>query len=138
MRWKFVWKKPILTLTQVIALVVILFGLFVALDLNRRAQAGKLVGKDEDTLRAELETEKARQNELQVTREYVYSEEYVAVYAREEGGYILPGEKRIVVLPIEVDPDLVNSVQPTPDPAQFARPWQAWWQLLTDLPMPSE
>ena len=138
MRWKLVWKKPLLTLTKVIALAVILFGLFVALDLNRRAQAGRLVGKDEDTLRAELESEKARQFELEATRVYVQSEEYVAVYAREEGGYLLPGEKRIVPLPIVDNFDPAASFEQSPDPAQYARPWQAWWQLLTDIPMPTE
>jgi cell division protein FtsB len=138
MRWKLVWKKPLLTLTQVVALGVILFGLFVALDLNRRAQAGRLVGKDEDTLQAEYDYEIERQVELKATLEYVRSEEYVAVYAREEGGRILPGEKKIVPLTIDASPDQLGSKGPIPDPAVYARPWQAWWQLLTDKPMPTE
>jgi hypothetical protein len=138
MRWKLVWRKPLLSLTQFIALLVILFGLFVALDLNRRAQAGRLVGRDEETLKVERDAELARQVELKATLEHVDSEAYINDYVRDEGGYLLPGEMRIVPLPIENAPQSSPSAIPTPDPAQYARPWQAWWQLLTDIPMPTE
>jgi hypothetical protein len=138
MRWKLVWRKPLLSLTQFIALLVIVFGLFVALDLNRRAQAGRLVGRDEETLRAELDTEIARQLELEATRDYVQSAVYIDDYVRSEGGYLLPGEKRIVPLPVVDATQSSLSAEPAPDPAQYARPWQAWWQLLTDIPMPTE
>ncbi|MGB3717824.1 MAG: hypothetical protein WA996_25670 [Candidatus Promineifilaceae bacterium] len=138
MRWKLVWKKPLLTLTQGIALIVILFGLFVALDLNRRAQAGRLVGKDEETLRAEYDAEIARKVELEATLEFVQSVEYVERYARDEAGKVLPGERKVVPLVIEADTGPSVSSDPAPDPAEYARPWQAWWQLLTDAPMPSK
>jgi hypothetical protein len=111
--------------------------LFFALDLNRRAQAGRLVGTGEETLSDELEIESTRQAELQVTLSYVQSEDYVAAYARDEGGYILPGEKRIVPLIVEGTPEPQLQATPTPDPAIYARPWQAWWRLLTDSPLPS-
>lgn len=138
MRWKLVWKKPVLTMTQFVVLLVILFGLFVALDLNRRAQAGRLVGKDEETLREEVEAEKARTVELEATLEYVQSEAYVYEYAIEEGGMLLPGEKEIVVFPLLKQSRNLSLSQTGPDPAQYARPWQAWWQLLTDIPMPTQ
>ncbi len=136
MRWKLVWKKPLLTITQVIALMVILFGLFVALDLNRRAQAGRIVGKDEESLQKEYDAESERQVELMATLEWVRSPEYVIVYAYEEGGLIKPNEKRIVPLMLDEDGNRTSSSESTSDPAQYARPWQAWWQLLTDTPMP--
>lgn len=129
--------RPILTATQIIILGVILAGLFFALDLNRRAQAGRLVGTGEETLSDELEIETTRQAELQVTLSYVQSEDYVAAYARDEGGYILPGEKKIVPLFVEGTPEPQLQSTPTPDPAIYARPWQAWWRLLTDSPLPS-
>jgi len=118
--------------------MVIIFGLFVALDLNRRAQAGRLVGQDQDTLSVEYDGEITRQVELMATLVYVRSEEYVSVYAREEGGYLKPGERRIVTLLIDADPNQSSNVEPAPDAAHYARPWQAWWQLITDLPMPTE
>ncbi|MFN2189349.1 MAG: hypothetical protein ACK2T3_11340 [Candidatus Promineifilaceae bacterium] len=136
MRWKLVWKKPLLTITQLIALLVILFGLFVALDLNRRAQAGRDVGQDEETLQKEYDSESRRQVELLATLEWVRSPEYVSVYAYEEGGLIKPGEKRIVVIRADEASTQASTSSSSSDPAQFARPWQAWWQLLTDSPMP--
>ncbi|MFZ0548647.1 MAG: hypothetical protein WAM60_24570 [Candidatus Promineifilaceae bacterium] len=134
---KLLSHRPILTATQIVILVAILAGLFVALDLNRRAQAGRLVGTGEESLETELETEQTRQVELRVTLSYVQSEDYVAAYARDEGGYILPGEKRIVPLIVEGTPGPSPQPTPTPDPAEYARPWQAWWRLLTDSPLPS-
>ena len=137
MRSRFFSYRPILTVTQIIIFGLILVGLFFALDLNRRAQAGRLVGTGEETLAEELEIETTRQAELRVTLSYVQSEDYVAAYARDEGGYILPGEKRIVPLFVEGTPEPQLQPIPTPDPAIYARPWQAWWRLLTDSPLPS-
>ncbi|KAA3661783.1 MAG: hypothetical protein DWQ04_15370 [Chloroflexi bacterium] len=129
-------QRPLLTIPQIIALLVVLASLFIALDLNRRARAGELVGGDETIIENELEMEVTRQVELQATLEYVQSEDYVAAYARDEGGYLLPGEKRVVPLVIEVTPEGTAVPVATSDPAQQAMPWQAWWRLLTDAPYP--
>jgi cell division protein FtsB len=137
MRWKTFWRRPLLTLTQLIVVIAVIIGIFIALDLNRRAQAGRLVGVGQETLQNELEQEATRQVGLQATLSYVQSEDYVKAYAREEGGLLLPGEKRIVPLLVEATPEPPQAPTPTPDPATYARPWQAWWQLLTDAPMPS-
>jgi hypothetical protein len=136
------WRKllryrPILSLPQLAALLVVLAGLIIALDLNRRAQAGKLVGAGEETLQLEVNLERTRQVELHATLAYVQSDDYIAAYARDEGGYLLPNEKRIVPLLIEVTPAPAVTPAPTVDPAHYARPWQAWWRLLTDAPYPS-
>jgi len=137
MRSKLVWRRPLLTLTQLIVLLLVFAALVVVLDLNRRAKAGRLVGVGEEALQSELAVEQTRQVELQATLSYIQSDEYVAVYAREEGGYLLPGENRIVPLLIEGTPVATPVLQPTPDPVGDAHPWQVWWQLMTDAPMPS-
>ena len=129
-------QRPLLTIPQIIALLVVIASLFIALDLNRRARAGELVGGDESIVAEELAIETTRQVELQATLEYVQSEDFVAAYARDEGGYLLPGEKRVVPLVIEVTPQVTAVAEATPDPAQFAMPWQAWWRLLSDSPYP--
>ncbi len=126
-----------LTFPQILILAAILVALFAALNLNRRAQAGRLVGAGEAALQAELDLEVTRQVELQATLAYVQSNDYVAAYARDEGGYLLPGEKRIVPLTIEITPEPTSLPPPTPDPLNHARPWQAWWRLLTDAPQPT-
>ncbi|MCA9924656.1 MAG: hypothetical protein KC419_19300 [Anaerolineales bacterium] len=131
-------QRPLLTLPQLFILLAVIAALFIALDLNRRAQAGSLVGSDESLLQDELSLEATRQVELQATLEYVQSEDYVASFARDEGGYLLPGEKRVVPLVIEVTPQATAVANPTPDPAQQARPWQAWWRLFTDRPYPKQ
>ncbi|MEZ4593862.1 MAG: septum formation initiator family protein [Chloroflexota bacterium] len=135
--YKELWRqRPLLTLPQIIILLLIGAALFVAVDLNRRAQAGQLVGLGEGDLQAQVDAESTRQVSLQVTLEYVQSEDYVAAYARDEAGYVLPGEKRVVPLVIEATPLPTAVPTATPDPIQNARPWQAWWQLLTDAPQP--
>ncbi len=118
-------------------MLFVFFALFVVLDLNRRAKAGRLVGVGGESLRTELDLASTRQVELQATLSYVQSDDYVSIYAREEGGLLLPGERRIVPLVIEATPVATPAAPATPDPASFARPWQAWWQLLSDSPLPS-
>lgn len=137
MQNKWFRERPLLTLPQILTLLGIIAALFIALDLNRRSQAGELVGIDEGLLDSEISLETTRQIELQATLEYVQSDDYIAAYARDEGGYLLPGEKRVVPLLLE------SAAQPTPIPTAIAPsreqpyPWQAWWRLLTDVPLPS-
>lgn len=135
------WKKlfgqqPLLTLPQLLVLLAVIAGLFIALDLNRRAQAGRLVGVGEEDLQAEIEVELTRQVALQATATYVQSDSYVEAYARNEGSYLKPGEVRVVPLLVEGTPEPTPIPTATPDPAINARPWQAWWRLLTDAPPP--
>jgi len=137
MRKKFWRQRPLLTLSQLIILFAIIFALFIALDLNRRARAGQLVGVGEEALQQGVAAEMTRQVELQATLDYVQSDDYVAAYARDEGGQLLPGEVRVVPLPIESEAAPTAAPAVTPDPALNARSWQAWWQLLTDAPPPS-
>jgi cell division protein FtsB len=137
MRRKLFRQRPLLTLPQILILLGVIAALFIALDLNRRAQAGRLVGVGEEALRQEVDLETTRQVELEATLAYVQSDDYVAAYARDEGGFVLPGEKRIVPLLIETTPEPTPTPAPTPDPAVSAHPWQAWWRLLTDAPHPN-
>ncbi len=136
--YKELWRqRPLLTLPQIIVMLLVGAALFIAVDLNRRAQAGQLVGLGEGDLQMQVDAEATRQVELQVTLEYVQSEDYVAAYARDEAGYLLPGERRVVPLVIEATPQPTPMPTATPDPIENARPWQAWWHLLTDAPQPS-
>lgn len=136
MRHKLFRQRPLLSIPQIIILLIVIGILFIGLDLTRRAQAGRLVGAGEEALQQEISLEATRQIELQATLEYVQSDDYVEAYARDEGGYILPGEKRVVPMPVEAPPGAAPEAAPTPDPAAAARPWQAWWQLLSDAPQP--
>lgn len=130
-------QRPLLNLPQIVVLLLIVAAIVIALDLNRRAQSGRLVGVGEEALQVQISAESTRQIELQATLEYVQSQDYVAAYARNEGGMVLPGEKRIVPLLLEVTPAPTPFPDSTPDPIGNAQPWQAWWRLLTDAPQPS-
>ncbi|PID87060.1 MAG: hypothetical protein CSA11_04050 [Chloroflexi bacterium] len=137
MHKKLFQQRPLLSLPQIIILLIVIGLLFIGLDLSRRARAGRLVGVGEDALVEELNLEATRHIGLEATLEYVQSDDYVESYARDEGGYILPGEKRVVPMPEAAPPEATPAAPPTPDPAASARPWQAWWQLLSDAPQPS-
>lgn len=130
-------KRPVLNFPQIIVLVIILVGLMIALDLNRRARSGGDASLDETALQAEIGTEATRQVELEATLVYVQSDAYVASYARNEGGMLQPGEQRAVPLLVTAVPEPTPLPPEPPDPAYNARPWQAWWQLLTDIPQPT-
>ncbi len=130
-------QRPLLSLPQILVLLVVIAALVIALDLSRRAQAGVLVGAGEESLQSKVNIETTRQVELQATLEYVNSKEYVADYARNEGGLLLPGEKRVVPLITNADAQATAVPLPTPDPVVNVRPWQAWWRLITDAPQPS-
>lgn len=130
-------SRPLFSVTQVILVLVIAGAIIIAIDFNNRAQAGRLVGSGEEALQAQIDRESTRQVELMVTLEYVTSDDYAAAYARNERGMILPGERRIVPMLQEATPEPTPLPPPTPDPALQARPWQAWWRLLTDAPQPA-
>lgn len=130
-------QKPLLSITQVLVILGLIAALVIALDLNRRAQAGQLVNAGEDALRAEIQAEQTRQVHLQATAVYVNSDSYIESYARNEGDLLLEGERRIVPLFVEAQPTPSPIPTATPDPALNVRPWQAWWRLLTDAPQPA-
>lgn len=130
-------SRPLFNLPQVVFFMVIAGAIVISIDLNNRAQSGRLVGRGEEALQVQIDHESTRQVELQVTLEYVASDDYVSSYARNEAGMILPGERRIVPMLQEATPEPTPIPPPTPDPALQARPWQAWWRLLTDAPQPT-
>ena len=137
MRPRFGLLRSLHSVAQLVLALVVIASMVILLDLNRRARVGRLVGAGADVLQEELDAEQTRQVELEATLEFVLSDEYVAIYAREEGGMLLPGEKRIVPLIAEATPVPAPVAQSTPDPALYARPWQVWWSLLSDAPLPS-
>lgn len=131
-------QRPLLSIPQLLILAGIIFAVYVGLDLNRRAQTGAMIGASEESMQRKVSLETTRQVELLVTRAFVNSDDYVAAYARDEAGQILPGEKRIVPLFKDVTPIATPFPTATPDPAYDARPWQAWWRLMSDSALPTE
>jgi cell division protein FtsB len=130
-------QRPLLSVTQVVILLLVVGAIVIALDLTQRAQAGRQAVTGVEAIQVQVETEVTRQVQLQATLDFVQSEDYVAAYARDEGGMIQPGEQRVVPLLLETTPQPTPFPAATPDPAYQARPWQAWWKLMTDAPPPT-
>jgi cell division protein FtsB len=130
-------QRPLLSLPQILVLVAAVVAIYIGVDLNHRAQTGRLIQANELSLQEKVAMESTRQVELIATKEFVNSDAYVAAYARNEAGMILPGERRVVPLQIESAPVATALATATPDPAYDARVWQAWWRLFTDAPLPS-
>ena len=130
-------QRPLLSLPQVVVLIAIVVSIYIGVDLNHRAQTGRLIQANELALEEKMALETTRQIELMVTREYVSSDDYVADYARNEAGMIMPGELRIVPLQMSTFTLAVAEATVTPDPAIDARAWQAWWRLFSDAALPS-
>lgn len=131
-------QRPLLSLPQIIALVAVVTAIYIGVDLNHRATIGRQIEASELSLQEQLELETTRQVELMVTRSYVNSDDYIANYARNEGGLVMPDERRIVPLTIDSIPLPTPIPTATPDPAYDARSWQAWWRLFTDAPLPAQ
>jgi len=132
-----IFRRRLITIPQLLIFIVVVAALAITIDVNRRSQIGRSMEEDENFLRDQIVLETTRQVALEATLVYTQSDEFVSEYARNEGGYVLPGERRVVPLVIEVTPQPTPPPPVPPDPALGARPWQAWWQLLTDRPMPN-
>lgn len=131
-------RSPLLSWSQLLIIVVVVIALVVSLDLSAKAQAGREQTTQETILENLLETEEARQQHLIVTLTYVSSDDYVADYARNEAGMLLPEERRVVSMPHPLP--LTPTPMPTPIPVIVVpqEPWQAWWMLFFDSPPPGK
>jgi hypothetical protein len=129
-------RHPILNLPQFLIIVGAVFALIVTLSLNLKGRETETLGAEEAGLATLVGQEELRHDHLVLTLTYVASDDYVADYARDEGGMLLPGERRVVPLPNPPPP----TPTPIPTPIQTAggpkTPLEAWWGLFFDGPAP--
>ncbi len=125
-------KRWAIGLPQVLIIIGILISLGLAVDLTAKARTGRTITASEARLDRLVEAERERGKQLEVTLAYVLSDDYVADYARNEGGMTLPGEVRVV--PMLHPPPLTPTPMPTPLPIVPIPddPWEAWWMLFFD------
>ncbi len=129
-------RHPFLSWLQILIITGMVIALALAVEPHSQSQAGAPRAAQEKNLAALVEAEEVRGQQLRITLTYVSSDDYVADYARNEGGMILPGEKRVVPMPHPLP--LAPTPMPTPIPALSVptSPWQAWWMLFFDAPPP--
>ncbi len=122
-------KVPLFLLMVILTLVLLWFALT-----RSYAQLEELTYV-EATTRATLHDETQHHLNLMATEAYVDSVERIKDFQHGEANRQLPGETAIQI-------DLQEVVQAAdqslvPDAAAYARPWQMWWHLLSDVPAPN-
>lgn len=117
--------------------MALLSGFLLWLALSRSYTQLEELTAVEATARAELSLEQTRSVDLLVTQAYADSPGRAKDYIENEAINKRDGE---IILEVEVTavPSSLLVIQPEDlDVQTYSRPWQMWWQLLTDQPMPT-
>lgn len=129
-------RRPVFSLPQFLVLAGVSVALVLALGLDAGITENRAPRPQEAAMSMRLAEERERNRQLKITLTYVHSDDYVEYYARNEGGMILPGEKRVVPIfdppqptPTPVPPPIIAVSAPT-------SPFEAWWMLFFDSPSP--
>ena len=122
---------------QVVLVLLVLGALYVFVDLSRNTETRRRLEMVEATFSAESQRESTRQVELEATLAYVQGTGYPDEVLHSETGLLAEGESAILPNIILATAEPAPLPPPTPDPLLQARPWQMWWRLLTDAPMPT-
>ncbi|RME90454.1 MAG: hypothetical protein D6770_02400 [Anaerolineae bacterium] len=117
---------------QILRQVLLLGGVFLlillVMDFNARLENLNRLERSLKTVRAEATQASQTQVALQTAIAYATSEQAVEEWAREEAGYIQPGDQPVVPLPVPG-----STPTATPVPTVTLTPvenWQVWWELF--------
>ncbi len=118
------------SLTQVAVVLLLVLGLSVIFDFNRRIQAEQRIVAESKQLGREVTALAATQSALATELAYASSDAYVAQWAHSDGKLIQPGEALVV-------PVAPGGTAPTPTPAPAPAPTSQsklhiWWTLFFD------
>lgn len=114
------WRLIIVVLVAFSGLLLFSFGGLVLSNYNLNRQA--------ESLREEIENLKAQNEELQNEVKYWESDEGLERLAREQLGWVKPGDTGVVILPSEIQgQDHANPAAPV---RQEAPNWQLWWDMF--------
>ncbi len=105
----------------VLGLTAIIVGYFLVMGAITALRSSQLNDR-EDQLRAEIAELEQRYERLEALREYLGSDEYIEVVAREQLGLVREGEAGSVVIS--------TAPSPAPDP-DAAEESELWWETLT-------
>lgn len=104
---------------MVLAVALLLLGLFLYAMGQTAVQAHRLGQRERDVF-AEVEQLRHQQAELQGLLTYLKSDEYIEGFARQQFGYVKPGET------------LVEVTAP-PAPKEQRRAGERWWEAAFDV-----
>lgn len=137
-------EPPLVSKIQFAGIVVMTIVLFLIVDYGQRASTSFYVSQAEAQLKADIAVELTRQAQLTARRDYVSSREYVEKWAREKAHMVLPGDKPMILVTVEVTPAADNAVADAAAPDGDASPapptgvatpepaWRQWWRLFFD------
>lgn len=134
-------RRDQLSSMQLMIAAILAIGLLLAINFSSRIAAGQPLQQLYGQVQAEIDQLRREQAELIAERDFVRSDAYVEQWARDEGKMVRSGE--VLVVPVPSANTLRSQgqtvaqqsvpVQTTPrDP----EPWQVWWALFFDSPVP--
>ncbi|HXG42105.1 MAG TPA: septum formation initiator family protein [Dehalococcoidia bacterium] len=109
--WQRVVARAVLALSAAAVVYILVTGGLGALRTHQLRQ-------DEERLQAEVAQLQERQRWLEALRDYMQSDEFLEMMARQQLGLVRPGEKGIMV------------VSPSPTPAPTPTDGRPWWERL--------
>ncbi|MCY4246993.1 MAG: hypothetical protein OXE95_05370 [Chloroflexi bacterium] len=131
------WKR--LTSVQVLFSVTLALGLVLILNFSSRISLDRDLGRIHAQFEMEIADLQSEQQRLLAQLDYVKSDAYVEIWARDEGKMIREGEVLIMPKGIVSDIDaqsattsLVDFETTAPKPEN----WELWWALFFDSPPP--
>lgn len=134
-------RRDQLSSMQLMIAAILAIGLLLAINFSSRIAAGQPLQQLYGQVQAEIDHLRREQAELIAERDFVRSDAYVEQWARDEGKMVRSGEVLVVPVPSANTPRSQGQtaaqqsvpVQTTPrDP----EPWQVWWALFFDSPVP--
>ena len=126
-----------LSSVQVLFAVILSAGLMLTLNFSSRIQADRELQRIHTQVLQEIELLEQRQVELATELNYVKSDAYVEVWARDEGKMIRDNE---VLVLAQRSQSNVETPAPAISPVEFqTKPpepenWELWWALFFDSP----
>jgi cell division protein FtsB len=125
---------------QVMFAAILAVGLLLAINFSSRITAGQPLQEAYNRAQDEIEQLQHEQEVLIAERDYVQSDAFVELWARDEGKMVRPNE--VLVIPVPAVNSLpqpqANPTQSVPIQTSAVKPenWQVWWALFFDAPPP--
>jgi cell division protein FtsB len=127
---------------QIMFAAILAIGLLLAINFSSRIAAGQPLQEAYNRVQAEIDGLREEQAALMAERDYVLSDAFVEMWARDEGRMVREGEVLVIPVPVEGGAALADdrassrpgvALETTPPGPE---PWHVWWALFFDGPPP--
>ena len=123
---------------RMIAIITGLAALYLVLLIGQRALDAYRINQEIENVRHEISSLQSRNLELQSELSSARADEEIERIAREELGYVRPGDRPIILLWPDGHPPMAGSA-PAPALSSATSPepnWRSWLRLFVDLNSP--